>query len=1339
MHPFRVPRLALGLVASLAALEPGPVPAQTSGTTVISVRSFQGAPAAPPVTVPSPPMGTVTLSGAVSSNPTNSKASPASTAAAKGPNELPEPVFAMTAQEKAQLDSEAQQRKQQRTQKIQQASFDRRPSAILKAWATPREVMLDEGKKPEDNAQPAAVPPSVRVIRRRAVSAATAAQPAGATGAPDPGTKGDPFDRGLRGLQLDVTLGDWPAVKTFLALLPKDDGKALYAQLLQSLANGQNGGPGMMQPQQTMMNGQMVMMMPQQIAMEKNVFSSRDILGLAAAAPGGLEKEALDPIGQILRQSFDQGNAVEDFIARAREELKKPTSSAALNERQAAKLLFAANAPVEAGTFLPPPEKAVKDDDREALNLLARHYLALHDRDKKPAQLEQAWKVTQEALATGKVDRDQKDEAVRRAVELAPKVKEGLGRDWIEKSFTERPDRGMEILAAIGSATSQGLQSHAFDTEFRTKSIELQKLAVEALLRVAPGRAKAWEDTLGLLAEGWLKEAEFSQKFDFATSLGPQMQFDPFGNMYYSNYNMTPEQMMARQGNMPRALLTGDVVKQRPGEAWLAAVDDGLKPRFSTTLAQLYIKVNEEDRAFPFIESLAATHPRQAKELAEEFLRTWTRNHNPNSDSNQMRRSRFFYIYGFESRAEGIPLTRSKQERNLVELSSWVKKLKALPIGEIDEKLLTGAFTACHSPAEVYRLDAINTVFGSFDSLKPLTLAELIQQMRGNLIGVWRRPDEQEKQKTKRREKDIRGEILRGYEVATSVVDQGLKKYPDHWALVLAKAAILHDENNYRAEIEKSSEFVPRRQRAFAEFRRAATLYNAVAPTLPQAEETVEPYEMWYAASLGACDLQHITDSTNPDDRQPPLIRQTLEALPAEVRERHLGKFANALFTRLNVVKPSVKVRYLKGGFDIVGDHPQAHDARKVYDYYKDLVTEIKLEAKVDGLDAIGHEKPFGLFVNIRHTREIERESGGFGRYLQNQNNSGYYYYNFGRPLENYRDKFTEMAKQALQEQFEVVSVTFQDEKVNSRSTNEYGWRITPYAYLLLKARGPKVDRIAPLRLDFDFMDTSGYVILPVESAAIPVDAGGDAGTGAGPVRPHEKLSVTQILDERQAKDGKLILELKATARGLVPDLEKIVDLKPEGFELEKVDDQGLSVSKFDPDAEANVVDSERTWLVHFRGAPVADQPAKTFRFASAREDGTEMIHQRYVDADLAKVGPEVVLESKYGEPSRAWAWWLAGGLGLATLAIGSLIAYLRARPRKARATRFQVPDELTPFSVLGLLRDIEHRNGLPAPQLQDLSSSIAQLERHFFAGTDGHAAEPDLKSIAETWVRRAS
>ncbi|MEL7230279.1 MAG: molybdopterin-guanine dinucleotide biosynthesis protein MobB, partial [Pseudomonadota bacterium] len=36
------------------------------------------------------------------------------------------------------------------------------------------------------------------------------------------------------------------------------------------------------------------------------------------------------------------------------------------------------------------------------------------------------------------------------------------------------------------------------------------------------------------------------------------------------------------------------------------------------------------------------------------------------------------------------------------------------------------------------------------------------------------------------------------------------------------------------------------------------------------------------------------------------------------------------------------------------------------------------------------------------------------------------------------------------------------------------GWRRTSYAYLLLKAKGPEVDRIPPLKLDLDFNDVTG-------------------------------------------------------------------------------------------------------------------------------------------------------------------------------------------------------------------------------------------------------------------------
>lgn len=442
-------------------------------------------------------------------------------------------------------------------------------------------------------------------------------------------------------------------------------------------------------------------------------------------------------------------------------------------------------------------------------------------------------------------------------------------------------------------------------------------------------------------------------------------------------------------------------------------------------------------------------------DLVDEFLRIWTQNHDPNANRN--RTNYYMFNYGYSRRAEGIPLARSKQDRNLRELAALVKRLRALPLRELNEKLLAKAFTTCHSSAEVYRLDAIETVFRSLDDVGPDTLAELSQQMRSNLIGVWRQPAEQRENQTKRKQKDIQAEVLRGYDVARAVIDRGLEKYPQHWSLQLAKASLEHDENNYRSELSPDSQFSENRENAFEGFKTAAASYAEKVAELKEEEQSTTAYELWYYASLGACDLTHINAEKVPDLRQPAHIREAMLALPGEVAERHIAMFSNSLFTRMSAVSPAVKFRYVRSGLEIVGNHKQAREARKVYDYYNDLVTEIKLESVIDGTDAVGHGAPFGVFVNLRHTREIERESGGFGRYLQNQNNGRYY--NYGRPLENYRDKFEEVVQQSLGEHFEVLSVTFQSDDVNSKATQEYGWRVTPYAYLLVKAVDRKLTR----------------------------------------------------------------------------------------------------------------------------------------------------------------------------------------------------------------------------------------------------------------------------------------
>lgn len=1208
-----------------------------------------------------------------------------------------------------------------RMTRLKSLTFDRRPSSILKAWA------------PEPKKDPKPEPPK------------TPDPKAPEAKAPDP--KAAELEKEIAAFQKNVTLGKWTDVKAYLASLPEDEGAAGYKQLLRGLQGrpgmgrpgGPPGSPEAMEAQ--MMEMQMMQGGPagQQFA-ERHMFSADDVLGLAAAAPAGKEplkpdqeKEQLASLSAILREAVSGGTLAEVAVARLSTDVAKPAGQAVFTKRQAAKLLTNAGLSEHAGQFLPSPDEAQKDKDLEALNLLARHFLALHAREAKSGSLERAWAAVQAVLGTPDGAAADKEESLLRAVELAPRLKDELGQAWLDASFTKAPERGQEILASVGTLVSRGLSTRPHAIEERLNALKLAQTAVAALMKAAPERAQEWKAALTLLAIGWQKEAEFSQRYD-RSSGGNRLRRDVYGNIFFGGTDdddMMARMMMQQQPNMPRPILVADVIKAAPNAAWVAAVDESLRPKLAEAVARLHLKVNEEDKAFPLIEQLAPAQPNEAKELVREFLRVWTRNHDLNASRNENRYSWFFFA--FEQRAESIPLTRSKQERNLKELAGWVARVKQLPAAarELDDEAVVRAFTACHSSAEVYKTEAIESVFGPIGGLKPKTLAGLADQMRTNLAGLWKEPANQEQKKTKRKKKDIEAEVLRGYEVAHAVVRDGLKQFPNHWALLAAQAGLMHDEINYRQELNKSTNFSAKRTEAFKVYGRAASEYAAAIRSAPDSEHTTSVYEQWFAAALGAVDLGMISEEKQADWTQPPLIRAAILALPGDLAEKHLGRFANNLFIKMSGAKPHVKYNYLKAGFQIVEDHKQAVEAKKVFDYYKDLVTEIKLEAVVDGSSRVGHGRPFGLFVNIKHTRDIERESGGFGRYLQNQNSMAYAY-NYGRPTADYRDRFETAARAALKEHFEVVSVSFQDEKVTSRSApGEFGWRYTPYAYILLKPRGPQVDKIPPLRLDLDFLETSGYVVMPMESPAVPISAR----DSAGDARPVEKLSVTQTLDERQAEKGVLLLEVKAVGVGLVPEWAELVgDYVPDGFEVSKTESQGLAVKKFEEDSDRNGVVSEQVWTLTLKGREDRPELPKSFKFAAVQVPTKEALYQRYADADLTPVSEEVSLERTYGKQKSFWLWYaLAGVVGL--LALGAIAAVVLLRQGPRVAVDRGLPTDLDPFAAAALLREIRERPELSASQRAALDQDLAAIERHHFAAAANGQPAPDLRKIVERWA----
>jgi hypothetical protein len=274
---------------------------------------------------------------------------------------------------------------------------------------------------------------------------------------------------------------------------------------------------------------------------------------------------------------------------------------------------------------------------------------------------------------------------------------------------------------------------------------------------------------------------------------------------------------------------------------------------------------------------------------------------------------------------------------------------------------------------------------------------------------------------------------------------------------------------------------------------------------------------------------------------------------------------------------------------------------------------------------------------------------------------------------------------------------------------------------------------VAPLKLDLDFLDTTGYAVLPVESQALSIDCG----TTSPDSRPLQQLSVTQTLDERQAKENRLVLEVKATGQGLVPELDQLLDLSFADFEVTESEDNGLSVSRFDPESSEPVVVTDRLWTITLADSPEVADDARTFMFASARLPLKEEVWQRYDDADLVEVEQSVTLQEQYDEPDHSRA--IATAVGFALCLIVFLAWWLLRKPAVAPVTvhRFHMPESPTAFNVLSLLKDIERNNGLTSDGRTELATSINRIERYYFAEHRDGAA-PDLQDMADSWVRKA-
>ena len=1043
--------------------------------------------------------------------------------------------------------------------------------------------------------------------------------------------------------------------------------------------------------------------------------------------PDATSATEISHLAKLLKQTIEAGYDQKPFLDKVHEGTSYFGGKELGKQLTAAHLFMQCNLYDEAEKFIP----ALDDEKYHANIYVLRIWRQIADsrfrKKRENKWLNAVWNINQNIFLAESSEQNDIDRALSRLIDISPQMDKEIGQKWLDDSFVESPERGVQILAALGKLSANNVATaSSTDDEDRLRMLKLQNRAVEKVLEVSPETASKWGSTLTLLAQNWISEAKIS--IDEAPNGSNDMNVDRYGNYYWNSYN---------NNNSKKPIKIIELLPLLPSDKWQSHITPLLLTKIKETRAQLHMHIKEFDDSFEIIRELAEADKEIGKELAEEFIRVWTDFNNPNSSRNQ--RNSYYYSYGYNQKAESIPLTRSKQDRSLTELAIWAEKVRSLPVEDIDEDLLVTAFQTCYSAAEVFSLGRMEAVLGDISKLKPETIATLSQTMRGNLAGQWLSVKNQEENKTKRTLPEILREVHRGYLVAREMTEQALSTNEDNWELHLAKACLEMDQNEFLQTMTQglkvkrpgSHKYSELRKQSMKSFEEAAELYIQKAGELERNELETDVFDRWFYASLGAVDLGRLTAKTLPMNSEFPKIKAAIEKLPGDLAEIHMSQFANNLFARMSPIPPELKFRYLEKGFEVVGDHPRAWEAKELYQYYKDLIGEIKLGLRLDGDEKVGTDL-FGVYVDLVHTAEIEREAGGFSKYVQNQKQMRYSY-NYGRPEEDYQDKFAEGVGAALEEHFDVLSITFMSaDGMESRPTNLPGWRVTPYAYITLQAKGSEKDRVPPVSIDMDFLDTSGFVVIPVESTELVIDCKTEP-----TIRPFDALEITRTLDERQINDGKLIMEVTAKAEGLIPSLDQLIDLDLEDWEIveDGISDQGCLPSSFDMESPRIQILSDRSWSVEYK---VKDEAAEAneFVFSDVKVETKENKIQRYEDADLVAAEPTIQLSKDLAKPNYAWLWI---SIPLVCLALIGIIALAYFRPETTQQAKegFEVPEDVNAFTVLSLLKDIKRTNGIDQQQKEELDVSINRIEKFYF-GEDKDVEAEDLRSLASTWVSKA-
>ena len=1102
-------------------------------------------------------------------------------------------------------------------------------------------------------------------------------------------------------------LGDWGYVRTELAGMPRDLARGIYDKMLADLAERPKGG----------------------VRLE-------DVFSLADAVPGELDDGELRKLGQMLGQvvSPNEGFWVAERLARGTEQLggKDPARRLA-----AGRMLLAGGFRDLAKAYLPDGADLDKVAD-EALRQEIAAFLAA-EQATELAQRDQISRIWNDNVAILRSEKKVNDwekskaagEMLRVLTQVSPTVLSGTFADLMKS----QPDAALKIVGGLSRKVQN--ETHAAAAQ-RIENLRAQTVLANLIAENPDSGVEPWKQILVLMAESWMTEVENS----FSRQAGAPRRGGVVRN---GSSEIDPEEML---------LLA-------PAGKWYAALPSDLRDRFDASLARAIIVSANFELAADRIVELARRHPAAGVALAEDFLLAWGQAHNPQLPEELRRR------YGLPEDAR-IPITPVMMERNIDSLARMMEVFRKAGVAPRDQSKVVNAFDLAYSNAEAYRDSHIERVFGPTAKMDEQLFFLLAQKMHANLGDRWRRADIQRGSLTRRNEAQTYAMAEAGYGSLLKMIDEWQAGRPDAFKALLLGAVVLSDWSDFEsfqdlAPLEPARRIVAAKEKTLQSqdyFQRAADAYGRQVVRLQPNQYTIEPYQSWFNSVLGISSTGQVNLGKPMNRAALGRIRAAILALPGKLGPTHMGQLAKALNARLsdtnNPLHEDLKYRYLASTLVVTKDDPFSLGLKKRSDYLDELLSEIRVQTRIDGPNVVGVGQEFGIIVSVVHTEAMGRVAR-FGQYLSNdvaalaaKTKRRGPQVSKGPDPQGPRDEFEQKLTEGLSPFFDIRSITFAAPDVKPRPSARPGWEETPLAYVLVRAKDASVDKVPPVQMELRFIDLSGPVTIPAISAEtlLKVTA------GKAVPRPADRVEVTQTLDTRQfAINGSLSLEVAATASGLVPELDDLLDLAPlagvaKVRQVTAIDP--LMVKELNTWGEKVAPRTERRWSITLDGDAIrlADK-ATDVPFPTVKAANTTTVWRTYQDIDpVVLTKGSVLLDRVKAAPGSGYvppaaedySAYLYAGIA----AVAALVAWLVFRkrdngPRPLRARDvFKLPGTIDGFSVVALLRKLAASPlvKFTAVQKAELQQDIERVQTGCFGGATTFS-EADLKTLAEKWLRQ--